>query len=1185
MSGKVYTMKEMKNIVTYLIEHQAYGEIRGRKMWVDYANSNATTRTWQSLKETFLKRILPDIHNPYYNLSREQIISFRQGYDVEQRDKIKLEFQPVGDNSKSDTESNKDNDLQIVTSSDEAINQGAVSSRRNGKSSQNQMRRPHNVPQVKDETVSDSSEWTTDTEQDNYISPPRGRKNRMTKKYLKPKSTRILSLEEEGGLFVMYGKRIYPLVKDGRIVKNYVIYESNSDSGFEQDSYWKAKYAELRKKYEERKKSREPSERLREKRPRSVSREPCSPILQSSIRKNPPPAQSHDIHAPSTSKTHPAIEHKEAVTEHPVENKVSSEKIMIKYTINNAEVQLEGHWPQICPIFDKVLDILPKKMEPQNEVTVKNSNNSEVHEQPNVISSGQSTPVIVTGDPVVQEKIDKLESEIFKEIEEKDKEEQIENEKQANTDYVNVTNRKRGRPSKQSTSPGSPNKQPKPSPSKKDTSTQYLPNTVEVNKKQSDVKKSPEVTARRTRRSMKAALDAKDESKPTRGTSKQNTITQETTEEQVRYKFPQNMPQTTNNKIQRPRSFADRIVYQDDDSLIVSESTQGYQDSDISPVKMKKNRKSKRSTIAHRNKLQSKRYQRRTYPYLIQDASTDSTMTSFSGSLKSKISQSSSDIYKSDSYQHLFPRSRLSFNRLEPISEKSPTVNEVEMRPVENVCRNQIYTDSMDSDFLTNDNIGVGSSSSVSLPLSPELSIVEDITMGKELLNSIKDYHSMKDAQANEVIMAEEQNKFLISEVDITIPLMEQKCVLQRNNVDLVLKNSNTMNRKQKTSVSESLLNKIGTVHINDNSSVSDSLDVQLRNLLLESAKKMSKTSESKENNMEVDENVTNTMQKPKAKRRCSTPRKKKETVKSKLPTKTTIEEHLETCSYRGRKSCPPSTQIQNENSINMNEINEDVKNKQKGRKKRDIIKVKILRPRKKSVSKEGSGELTQKASKLSICTDSGINGTESGISFPISNDTVELIHNHSETCLHANECLENSVEFVDASTTLISVNSNSLTTEWQDSRNFKDVDDMSLCSLNNNVKGALPCNNVECIQTYTSGNNNEAIFKSPAHDEILNSSLITEDLSDEAPAQPRVPALPSRWYLLSEEETTNTNIVSPPNSNTGGCGANLNEIFPITCAVPDLSTITEMSKENDSRKPFGLDSFSRDSNSQNIFL
>ncbi|CAH2208650.1 jg27048, partial [Pararge aegeria aegeria] len=39
MSGKSYTMKEMKAIVEYLTEHRAYGDIKGRKMWMNLASS------------------------------------------------------------------------------------------------------------------------------------------------------------------------------------------------------------------------------------------------------------------------------------------------------------------------------------------------------------------------------------------------------------------------------------------------------------------------------------------------------------------------------------------------------------------------------------------------------------------------------------------------------------------------------------------------------------------------------------------------------------------------------------------------------------------------------------------------------------------------------------------------------------------------------------------------------------------------------------------------------------------------------------------------------------------------------------------------------------------------------------------------------------------------------------------
>lgn len=92
MAGKAYTMREMRDIVAYINERKAYGELKGRKMWMEFANSNKTTRTWQSLKETFLKRILPDIQNPYYKQTLDQVRSFRAGVDVVEKEKNKLEI-------------------------------------------------------------------------------------------------------------------------------------------------------------------------------------------------------------------------------------------------------------------------------------------------------------------------------------------------------------------------------------------------------------------------------------------------------------------------------------------------------------------------------------------------------------------------------------------------------------------------------------------------------------------------------------------------------------------------------------------------------------------------------------------------------------------------------------------------------------------------------------------------------------------------------------------------------------------------------------------------------------------------------------------------------------------------------------------------------------------------------------
>lgn len=100
------------------------------------------------------------------------------------------------------------------------------------------------------------------------------------------------------------------------------------------------------------------------------------------------------------------------------------------------------------------------------------------------------------------------------------------------------------------------------------------------------------------------------------------------------------------------------------------------------------------------------------------------------------------------------------------------------------------------------------------------------------------------------------------------------------------------------------------------------------------------------------------------------------------------------------------------------------------------------------------------------------------------------------------------------------------------------------------------------------SNNTSDTVYHTPPGTEVSPSSLITEDLSDDTPPPP--PARSSKWYLFSEDET-NTKLVGSGSTmlNSGYYGSNLKQLFPVACAVPDLSTITEMSKENDSsRKP-----------------
>lgn len=83
----------------------------------------------------------------------------------------------------------------------------------------------------------------------------------------------------------------------------------------------------------------------------------------------------------------------------------------------------------------------------------------------------------------------------------------------------------------------------------------------------------------------------------------------------------------------------------------------------------------------------------------------------------------------------------------------------------------------------------------------------------------------------------------------------------------------------------------------------------------------------------------------------------------------------------------------------------------------------------------------------------------------------------------------------------------------------------------------------------------------------------MTEDLSNELQTQAKNN---TKWYLFSEDETTNNFDINHIRAESS-CGANLNQIFPITCAVPNLSTITEMSKDNDENtRKLSIDTDSR---------
>nr|CAD7262923.1 unnamed protein product [Timema shepardi] len=97
-ASRIYSRQEDISILEYIIQHQAYAHIGGVMLWrqmeenldnalvvlsstaedgeIEVRISMGNTRTWQSLKEHFLKKVLPNIES--YYLSRERVRAFRE---------------------------------------------------------------------------------------------------------------------------------------------------------------------------------------------------------------------------------------------------------------------------------------------------------------------------------------------------------------------------------------------------------------------------------------------------------------------------------------------------------------------------------------------------------------------------------------------------------------------------------------------------------------------------------------------------------------------------------------------------------------------------------------------------------------------------------------------------------------------------------------------------------------------------------------------------------------------------------------------------------------------------------------------------------------------------------------------------------------------------------------------------
>lgn len=461
------------------------------------------------------------------------------------------------------------------------------------------------------------------------------------------------------------------------------------------------------------------------------------------------------------------------------------------------------------------------------------------------------------------------------------------------------------------------------------------------------------------------------------------------------------------------------------------ESTHGYIDSDPSPLRVSI-RKKKR--LCYTYPTYRSKYRVRNRSTFLPSLTEDDSSNSYQGPVRTvtfENSSLSSNIYKSESYQLLMNNNMSLFNKnttqkLDKIDEIDPVTHETQIMTDENNkivfdLQDKSSSEQRDTMSLTNTD---SQSSNMTLPTSPVLSIVENISINKSMIDHFsfnEDVDMVENDCTNKVML----NKLMRTGIDASMPLMQQECNINSTMQDGIEYHYN-LSAPVISVVSESLLNKINTVNIED--PTSDSINDKLKDLILESNKKGRKKRFSVNKNMEQDEDENADPKKTKTKKRSSTPRKRQSTRKLKFAQNEPCieEEHMETCSQISRKSCPPVVQLFDEINKNsdfsviLEAVND--KPKTKSRRKKDIIKVKISKPKKKT--NESVDSRVQEKQNFSQI-DSGINDSES-IHLQISEDSVDLIHNHSETCLNANECLEPSIEVIENQKSIISIDSSS---------------------------------------------------------------------------------------------------------------------------------------------------------------
>ncbi|XP_045784846.1 uncharacterized protein LOC123880654 isoform X2 [Maniola jurtina] len=391
-----YSVKDLKAIVDYLSEHNAYGEVTGKKVWMDLAaSSKVKNRTWQSLKKAYFRNI--ELTKPLGGLrpkqgicstskdysdgevqiveSEEEIIDRNSADEKEgEREYRRDIFLPLNQealqensNLRSNKNENLENGLKRANSqeletnkrillADSGTSDSSGTCRRSWKTERRKCTISHSSETNYGNGTFESSDWIPEPWSERVSSLPArfGSKGRYIRKYLQHRlwvSLPVLSFREDSGSV----EDNNAVVQNGQSPKNNDTYTREDD--LDQDVvFWKLLYSKEKEKTEELTKliNQTKGEEQQGEHSRVPPEQPTS--AQNSNANESALTPESTQYVPETSQVPPRPQ------PHPPKEKVTVKMKFIKKNVE-VQVQVKAYPSQLGPIMARVAQLFQKEPE------------------------------------------------------------------------------------------------------------------------------------------------------------------------------------------------------------------------------------------------------------------------------------------------------------------------------------------------------------------------------------------------------------------------------------------------------------------------------------------------------------------------------------------------------------------------------------------------------------------------------------------------------------------------------------------------------------------------------------------------------------------------------------------------------------------------------------------------------